>query len=55
MQREWQSRPLEELMKSPWMQGDTALGDVARWFAATVEENLTSPLWTERYEPIVAQ
>lgn len=54
MQRDWLSRPLDELLESPWLQGETAVGDVARWFAATVEENLTSPLWTARYAPLVA-
>ncbi|MBR6955025.1 MAG: glycosyltransferase family 2 protein [Clostridia bacterium] len=54
MQSEGWTHPPEALMGTPWIRGDTALGDVVRWFSATVEENLASPLWRERYAPLVA-
>jgi glycosyltransferase involved in cell wall biosynthesis len=53
MRRDWQSRSLAELMQAPWFQEETALGDLARWFTKAVEANLSSPLWTERYGPLV--
>ncbi len=53
MHLDFKSLTVSELLAQPWIQQNTAVGDVARWLAETLEKNQADPLFAQRYRPMV--